>query len=181
MDVTGWRGYWLSPRWSRRLQPLVQVVASIATAVFPLLLAVLVTLPGGLSLAAVLLMLLGTQWYILFNVIAGAMAIPSDLREATTVYHVELARVAYADPACGLPLPDNGSDYRQWGSLECQYCFRICSVQRSYSEHAWTWGEYRLGCRRKSYQLSQTPRRTLLMVIFVVIINRLLGNYVRTC
>jgi NitT/TauT family transport system permease protein len=32
-------------------------------------------------------MLLGTQWYILFNVIAGAMAIPSDLREATTVYH----------------------------------------------------------------------------------------------
>ena len=45
-------------------------------------------LPGGLSLAAILLMLLGTQWYILFNVIAGAMAIPSDLREATTIYHV---------------------------------------------------------------------------------------------
>ena len=48
----------------------------------------LVALPGGLSLAAILLMLLGTQWYILFNVIAGAMAIPSDLREATTIYHV---------------------------------------------------------------------------------------------
>ncbi len=79
----------LSPRWSRRLQPVVQVVASIpATALFPVLLLVLICLPGGLSLAAVLLMLLGTQWYILFNVIAGAMAIPSDLREATTVYHV---------------------------------------------------------------------------------------------
>jgi NitT/TauT family transport system permease protein len=80
----------LSPRWSRRLHPLVQIVASIpATALFPLLLLALVSLPGGLSLASILLMLLGTQWYILFNVIAGAMAIPSDLREATTVYHVK--------------------------------------------------------------------------------------------
>ncbi len=79
----------LSPRWSRRLQPIVQVVASIpATAVFPLLLLALVNLSGGLSFAAILLMLLGTQWYILFNVIAGAMAVPTDLREATNVYHV---------------------------------------------------------------------------------------------
>jgi len=78
----------LSPKWSRHLQPVVQVVASIpATALFPVLLLALVALPGGLSGAAILLMLLGTQWYILFNVIAGAMAIPSDLREATTVYH----------------------------------------------------------------------------------------------
>ncbi|HKV01987.1 MAG TPA: ABC transporter permease subunit, partial [Ktedonobacteraceae bacterium] len=77
-----------SPRWSRRLQPVVQVVASIpATAIFPVLLLALVALPGGLSFAAILLMLLGTQWYILFNVIAGAMAIPSDLREAATIYH----------------------------------------------------------------------------------------------
>jgi NitT/TauT family transport system permease protein len=78
----------LSPRWSLRLQPVVQVVASIpATALFPILLLALVGLPGGLSLAAILLMLLGTQWYILFNVIAGAMSIPSDLREATSIYH----------------------------------------------------------------------------------------------
>jgi NitT/TauT family transport system permease protein len=33
-------------------------------------------------------MLLGTMWYILFNVIAGAMAIPSDLREAATSFHI---------------------------------------------------------------------------------------------
>jgi NitT/TauT family transport system permease protein len=79
----------LSPRWSRRLQPVVQVIASVpATALFPVLLLALVDLPGGLSFASILLMLLGTQWYVLFNVIAGAMAIPSDLREATKVYHV---------------------------------------------------------------------------------------------
>jgi NitT/TauT family transport system permease protein len=59
-----------------------------ATALFPALLLVLLGLPGGLNLAAVGLMLLGTQWYVLFNVIAGAMAIPSDLREAGLVYRL---------------------------------------------------------------------------------------------
>ncbi|GER83865.1 ABC transporter permease [Thermogemmatispora aurantia] len=79
----------LSPRWSRRLQPLVQIVASIpATALFPVLLVLLMALPGSLSLAAILLMLLGTQWYVLFNVIAGAMAIPRDLLEAAALFGV---------------------------------------------------------------------------------------------
>ncbi len=62
------------------LQPVVQVTASVpATALFPVFLLLLVGLPGGLNLAAVLLMLMGTQWYLLFNVIAGASAIPQDL------------------------------------------------------------------------------------------------------
>jgi NitT/TauT family transport system permease protein len=77
----------MNPRWAHRIQPLVQVVASIpATALFPALLLILLGLPGGLELAAVALMLLGTQWYILFNVIAGAMAMPTDLREAAAIY-----------------------------------------------------------------------------------------------
>jgi NitT/TauT family transport system permease protein len=79
----------LNPRLARRVQPLVQITASVpATAVFPVLLLALLSLPGGLNIAAVALMLLGTQWYVLFNVIAGAMAIPSDLREAAVTYHV---------------------------------------------------------------------------------------------
>lgn len=62
------------------LQPLVQIIASVpATALFPVVLLLLLALPGGLNIAAVLLMLLGTQWYLLFNVIAGASAIPQDL------------------------------------------------------------------------------------------------------
>jgi NitT/TauT family transport system permease protein len=66
------------------LQPLVQVVASIpATAVFPVLLLALLRAPGGLNTVSVLLMLMGTQWYLLFNVIAGAAAIPQDLRDTT--------------------------------------------------------------------------------------------------
>jgi NitT/TauT family transport system permease protein len=76
-----------SPKWSRRLQPVVQVIASIpATALFSVLLLILLELPGGLNIAAIALMVLGTQWYVLFNVIAGAMAIPSDLKEAAGVY-----------------------------------------------------------------------------------------------
>ncbi len=79
----------LSPTWSRRIQPLVQVVASIpATALFPALLLVLVAVPGGLNVAAVVLMVLATQWYVLFNVIAGAMAIPNDLKEAASMYRL---------------------------------------------------------------------------------------------
>ncbi len=79
----------LDPVWSRRLQPVVQIVASIpATALFPALLLALLALPGGLNIAAVALMLLGTQWYVLFNVIAGAMSIPSDLKEVAVTYRI---------------------------------------------------------------------------------------------
>jgi NitT/TauT family transport system permease protein len=76
-----------NPRLARIAQPLVQMVASIpATALFPIILLFLLRLRGGLEIAAMLLMLLGTQWYILFNVIAGAMAIPTDLKEAAQIY-----------------------------------------------------------------------------------------------
>ena len=76
-----------NPRLAKIAQPLVQMAASIpATALFPIILLFLIRLPAGLEIAAMLLMLLGTQWYILFNVIAGAMAIPTDLKEAATIF-----------------------------------------------------------------------------------------------
>jgi len=76
-----------NPRLARFAQPLVQIAASIpATALFPIILLLLLRLRGGLEIAAMLLMLLGTQWYILFNVIAGAMAIPTDLKEAAQIF-----------------------------------------------------------------------------------------------
>jgi len=79
----------LSPRLSRILQPVVQVAASFpAPMLFPAVIAGLALIHVPLSIGSVLLMLLGTQWYILFNVIAGAMAIPADLREAATSYRI---------------------------------------------------------------------------------------------
>lgn len=82
-------GVWvgLHRQWSARLTPISQIAASVpATALFPGLVALLIHLRGGLAVASVLLMVLGTQWYILFNVIAGATAIPEDLREATHLF-----------------------------------------------------------------------------------------------
>jgi NitT/TauT family transport system permease protein len=77
----------LNPKLARVVQPIAQVLASVpATAFFPILLIGLVQIGGGLGVGSIALMLLGTQWYILFNVIAGAMSIPSDLKEAATVY-----------------------------------------------------------------------------------------------
>jgi NitT/TauT family transport system permease protein len=76
-----------NPRLARIVQPLAQIMASVpATAFFPVLLIFLVRLGGGLGIGSIALMLLGTQWYILFNVIAGAMSIPSDLREVARLY-----------------------------------------------------------------------------------------------
>ena len=76
------------PRLARIAQPVAQIAASVpATALFPVLLIALVHAGGGLGIGSIALMLLGTQWYILFNVIAGAIAIPSDLKEVSGLFH----------------------------------------------------------------------------------------------
>jgi NitT/TauT family transport system permease protein len=77
----------LRPRLAGRLQPVIQVAASFpAPMLFALFLVVFDRLGIDLSWGSVLLMLAGTQWYILFNVLGGAMSIPSDLHEATAIY-----------------------------------------------------------------------------------------------
>jgi NitT/TauT family transport system permease protein len=78
-----------NPRLARIAQPLAQIAASVpATALFPVVLLLLIRLGGGLGLGSVVLLLLGTQWYILFNVIAGAMAIPTDLKECCSTFRI---------------------------------------------------------------------------------------------
>jgi NitT/TauT family transport system permease protein len=75
-----------NPRLARWCQPVVQIAASVpATALFPVLLVAVLRLAGGMNLAAIVLMLMGTQWYLLFNVIAGATAIPQDLKYSTAL------------------------------------------------------------------------------------------------
>ena len=78
-----------SPKLARIAQPLAQIAASVpATALFPVVLLLLIKIGGGLGLGSIVLLLLGTQWYILFNVIAGAMAIPTDLKECCSVFGI---------------------------------------------------------------------------------------------
>jgi NitT/TauT family transport system permease protein len=84
-------GLWigLSPRLSRLAQPFVQVAASFpAPMLFSYVILFLKFLGISLNWGSIALMILGAQWYILFNVVAGAMAIPSDLLEAARMYRI---------------------------------------------------------------------------------------------
>jgi NitT/TauT family transport system permease protein len=87
VPVGVWIGF--NPRLARIAQPLAQIAASVpATALFPVVLLILIRFGGGLGIGSIVLLLLGTQWYILFNVIAGAMAIPTDLKEVCSVCRI---------------------------------------------------------------------------------------------
>jgi len=78
-----------NPKLARIAQPLAQIAASVpATALFPVVLLLLIKVGGGLGLGSIVLLLLGTQWYVLFNVIAGAMAIPTDLKECCSTFGI---------------------------------------------------------------------------------------------
>jgi NitT/TauT family transport system permease protein len=91
-------GLWigLSPTWSRRLQPFVQVVASFpASILFVALIVALQRVGVDLFTSSILLMTLSTQWYLLFNIIAGAQAVPMNLREAAKAYRFGLWKTAW--------------------------------------------------------------------------------------
>ncbi len=69
-------------RVARIVTPIAEIGASIpATALFPLIILFVIRVFGGMNVASVLLILTGMQWYLLFNLIAGARAVPQDLKE----------------------------------------------------------------------------------------------------
>lgn len=79
-----------SRRAAQLLTPLFEILASIpATALFPLMVLYIVKYTGSLNLVAVLLILTGMQWYLLFNLIAGTNSIPNDLKEAARIYQLK--------------------------------------------------------------------------------------------
>ncbi|MBO0711159.1 MAG: ABC transporter permease subunit [Acetobacteraceae bacterium] len=77
-------GVWLGlrPQWARRAQPVAQFLAAFpANLLFPPFVVFIVHFGLSANIWLTPLMVLGTQWYILFNVIAGAAALPGDLQE----------------------------------------------------------------------------------------------------
>ncbi len=85
-------GVWigLRPAWSERVQPVAQFLAAFpANVLFPIAVGLIVAWKLNPNIWLSPLMILGTQWYILFNVIAGASAIPNDLKEAADMFHVK--------------------------------------------------------------------------------------------
>jgi len=85
-------GVWigLRPKLAERIQPLAQFLAAFpANLAFPVFVVLIVRYGLSANIWLSPLMILGTQWYILFNVIAGASAFPSDLREAAGSFHLK--------------------------------------------------------------------------------------------
>ncbi len=84
-------GVWigLRPKLAERIQPLAQFLAAFpANLAFPVFVLIIVRYGLNANVWLSPLMILGTQWYILFNVIAGASAFPTDLREAAGSFHL---------------------------------------------------------------------------------------------
>jgi NitT/TauT family transport system permease protein len=160
-------------RLSSLLQPLVQVVAAIpATALFPMLLLMLLRVYGGLNIAAIALMLMGTQWYLLFNVIAGAAAIPQDLRFTT-----DLLRLSALDRWRTLIIPGI-FPYIITGSITASCGAWNASVVAEYVEFGGkTYATTGIGATiaratdTGNYALMLAG--TLVMVISVILINQL--------
>jgi NitT/TauT family transport system permease protein len=82
-----------SARFNRVLSPIAEIVGSMpATALFPIIVIVVIKVTGGMNLASILLILTGMQWYLLFNLLAGINQVPEDLKEAARAFG--LSRVA---------------------------------------------------------------------------------------
>jgi len=87
VPISVWIG--LRPWAAEKVQPAAQFLAAFpANVLFPIAVVVIVALHLDPNIWLSPLMVLGTQWYIVFNVIAGASAFPTDLREAATLYHL---------------------------------------------------------------------------------------------
>lgn len=81
-------GFWIgmSPKLTRFFQPLVQIAASFPMPMlFPLVAELMIRWHIGIHWGSVVLLVLGVQWYILFNVLAGAMVIARDMRDGMTM------------------------------------------------------------------------------------------------
>jgi NitT/TauT family transport system permease protein len=82
-------GVWIGfhPKAARFAQPLAQIGASFpVNMTFPVVVGLFVATSTSMNWGSILLIAMGTQWYILFNVIAGAMAIPNEMKEVARIY-----------------------------------------------------------------------------------------------
>jgi len=85
-------GVWvgLNRRVSRLMQPIIQFAASFpAPMLYPIVFGWILAMGGNLGWGSVVLMMLGAQWYILFNVAGGAQAIPADMVSCADIFKLK--------------------------------------------------------------------------------------------
>ena len=169
-------GVWigLRPRVARVAQPLAQIAASFpVNMTFPFVVGLFIGLHIPIGLGSVFLMALGTQWYILFNVIAGAMAMPTDLREAALLFGLRKWQLwkTLIIPAI-FPFWVTGAVTAAGGAWNASIVAEVA-----------TWGKEKLVADGLGAYIAQVTERAdtpaiyfsiLVMSVFVVVINRVL-------
>jgi NitT/TauT family transport system permease protein len=169
-------GVWigLRPSVAERVQPIAQFLAAFpANVLFPAVVVIIVSLRLNPNIWLSPLMILGTQWYILFNVVAGASAFPTDLREAASVFRLRSWLWWRKAVLPGIfPYYVTGALTASGGSWNASIVAEVAS-----------WGDTRLEASglgafiAKATDAGDYPRVVLgiaVMSIFVVVINRLL-------
>ncbi len=175
-------GVWLGlrPRAAARAQPIAQFLAAFpANVLFPIAVVAIVSLRLDPDIWLSPLMVLGTQWYILFNVVAGASALPTDLREASTIYRLRSRQWWSKVILPGIfPYYVTGALTASGGSWNASIVAEVAS-----------WGDTRLEAAglgafiAKATDAGDYPRVVLgvaVMSVFVVTINRLLWRRLYT-
>jgi NitT/TauT family transport system permease protein len=168
-------GVWigLRPSVAEHVQPIAQFLAAFpANVLFPIAVVAIVSLRLDPNIWLSPLMVLGTQWYILFNVIAGASAFPTDLREASTLYRLRTWQWWRDAILPGIfPYYITGALTASGGSWNASIVAEVAS-----------WGDTKLSAKglgafiARATEAGDYPRVVLgiaVMSIFVVLFNRL--------
>jgi NitT/TauT family transport system permease protein len=168
-------GVWigLRPKLAERIQPLAQFLAAFpANLAFPVFVSLIVRYGLNANVWLSPLMILGTQWYILFNVIAGASAFPSDLREAASSFHLTGWRWWFKVVLPGIfPYYITGAITASGGSWNASIVAEVAS-----------WGDTHLSAAglgayiAKATEAGDFPRVVLgiaVMCVLVTLLNRL--------
>ncbi len=175
-------GVWLGlhPSLSNRLQPLIQFAASFpAPMVYPWILALVIAVGGTLSWGAIPLIMLGTQWYILFNVASAASAIPNDIRSCAALLNLSGMRrwTRYLLPAIapGLVTGCITAAGGAWNAtIVSEYIHSGTEIVRTtglgaYISHATDAGDY-----------PQLAAGVIVMAVIVVVVNRFVWKKLQT-
>jgi len=169
-------GVWigLRPVWAERIQPVAQFLAAFpANVLFPMAVIVIVAWRLDPNVWLSPLMILGTQWYILFNVVAGASALPNDLKEVAGIFRLRSWQRWRDVILPGIfPYYVTGALTASGGSWNASIVAEVAS-----------WGHTRLEAAglgsfiAKATQAGDYPRVALgiaVMSVFVIILNRTL-------
>ena len=164
----------LRPKLTQVVQPVAQFLAAFpANILFPLVVSVIVVFELNPDIWLSPLMVLGTQWYILFNVIAGATTMPQELRDAADNFGVKgwlwWKRVAL--PAV-FPFYVTGAITASGGSWNAAIVAEVVSWG-SKTLHAHGLGAY-IADAVSSGDFRKVVLGTAVMSFFVVVVNRIL-------